>query len=318
MSIGHNEFGLVADVGGTNARLALAAKQGEFSHERVYPCANYPSLAAVIADYRAWTGVAFRKAAIAIANPVTGDAIKMTNHSWQFSIEATRLELGLDVFKVLNDFTALALSLPHLSESERVKVGGGEAVANETIGLIGPGTGLGVSGLVYGRGHWYPLSSEGGHTTFVANNARQQIVRAFLQSRFDHVSFERVVSGSGLVYIYQALALADGVVVHDYSPAQVSEAGLAGSDPLATEALQIFCQALGTAAGNLALTLGARGGIYIGGGIVPRLGEFFHQSGFREAFEDKGRFAGYLAAMPTWVITAEFPALIGAFAALEA
>lgn len=316
MSTGQHELALVADVGGTNARLALA-QAGKFVEHRVYACNQYPSLASVIADYRQAVGVEFRQAAVAIANPVTGDAIQMTNHSWQFSIEATRQELGLERFLVLNDFTALALSLPQLQATDKVQIGGGAAIAEQTIGLIGPGTGLGVSGLVYGRGHWYPLASEGGHATFVATSPRQQQVNDFLAERFGHVSFERVVSGSGLVYIYQALAQADGKTPDAYSPAEVSDAALTGRDPLAEEALQLFCQALGTAAGNLALTLGARGGVYIGGGIVPRLGEFFARSGFREAFEAKGRFAGYLGSMPTWVITAEFPALIGALAALD-
>lgn len=308
-------WSLVADVGGTNARLALADGQQIVQH-RVYPCAQYPDLAAVIKDYRQWSGVAFEQASVAIANPVTGDHIQMTNHSWQFSIEATRQALSLKRLLVLNDFTALALSLPHLRADERQQIGGGQAIAEQTLGLIGPGTGLGVSGLVYGAGHWYPLASEGGHATFVATDLRQQQVKDFLAQRFGHVSFERVVSGSGLAFIYQALAQADGLSRPELSPAQISDAALSAQDPLAVEALQLFCRALGTAAGNLALTLGARGGVYIGGGIIPRLGEFFERSGFRQAFEAKGRFEGYLSAIPTWIITAEFPALTGAYAAL--
>jgi glucokinase len=309
---------LVADIGGTNARFALATPEGRIESERILSGADYPDLIQAASAYlRDLPGPRPRRAAVAVATPVTGDWIQFTNSPWSFSTEAARQALGLERLLILNDFTALALALPLLGPDERRQVGGGTAVTEAPIGLIGPGTGLGVSGLVWSGHHWIALETEGGHVTFSAASEREWAIYRVLQRRFGHVSPERLLSGPGLINLYTALAEIQGWPAEDLAPADMTERALAGSCPHCVEVLEIFCGALGTTAGNLAITLGARGGVYIGGGIVPRLGDFFDRSAFRARFEAKGRFSDYLAAIPTWVITAKNPALRGAAAALD-
>jgi glucokinase len=223
-----------------------------------------------------------------------------------------RRALGFERLRVVNDFTAVALSIPHLAKQDRVQVGHGVARADTPIGIIGPGSGLGVSALVPSKGCWVALATEGGHVTLPSVSGREAAVIARLRGEFDHVSAERLISGPGLVTLYQTLAALDGAppaIAGD--AAAVSEAGLAGNDPHAMEALEMFCALLGTLAGNLALSLGALGGIYIAGGIVPRLIDFLQRSDFRERFTAKGRMHDYLAPIPTFVVTHKLPALIG-------
>jgi glucokinase len=257
-------------------------------------------------------------AAIALANPVTGDWIKMTNHSWEFSIEHTRRALGLERLLVLNDFTALAMALPHIGRADLLKIGAGDPIAECPVALIGAGTGLGVSGLIPSKSGWVPIQGEGGHTTFSPANAREADILRLVWRQHHHVSTERLASGIGFDNLYRAIAHLEGKQAFPFTPAEITDRALAGTDPVCVEVLETFCGMLGTAAGNLALTLGARGGVYVGGGIVPKLGDFFRHSPFRTRFEDKGRFASYLAAIPTYVILAKDPALVGAAQALLA
>jgi glucokinase len=313
---------LLADVGGTNARFAFQPAPGApFEAVQVLPVAGFPRLQDALRHYLA--GIAPRRvqaAAIAIANPVLGDAVRMTNHDWAFSQRALQAEFGFRHLRVLNDFTALALALPGLPEAHRRQVGGGVADPLAAIGLLGAGTGLGVSGLLPdGRGGWVPLQGEGGHVTLPAQDARERTVVEGLARRFGHASGERVCSGEGLLDTFRVLCEAEGVAVQGIdTPADVTEAALAAAQPQAVAALEVFCALLGVVAGNLALTLGARGGVYIGGGIVPRLGPAFDASPFRARFEAKGRFAAYLRGIPVWVITApDSPALLGAARSLD-
>ncbi|MFO1419853.1 MAG: glucokinase [Candidatus Competibacteraceae bacterium] len=308
---------LVADIGGTNARFARVGADGRPYAERSLPGADFPGLTAAARAYLDATGGPRPvRAAVAVATPVTGDWIQFTNSDWSFSIEAARRELGLERLTILNDFTALALSLPLLGPDEHRAVGGGTAVPEAPIGLIGAGTGLGVSGLVWSGERWIPLQTEGGHVTFSAADEREWAISRILQRKFGHVSPERLLSGPGLVNLHAALAELEGWPAEPLDPADITDRGLTGACPHCRDVLDLFCGALGAAAGNLALTLGARGGVYIGGGIVPRLGDFFDRSAFRARFEAKGRFGGYLATIPTWVITAAHPALRGVAAAL--
>ena len=314
---------LLADVGGTNARFAWQAGPGQAIEQQItLPCAGYASLEDALRDYLARCQADLpREAAIAIANPVLGDRVQMTNHHWSFSIAALQQALGLARLEVLNDFTALALALPALPPGQLRQIGGGAAQSEAAIALIGPGTGLGVSGLLPdGRGGWVPLRGEGGHVSLAPDHGREQQVVAALASRYGHASAERAVSGQGLVDIHRALCEADGLSPPEgWSAAEVSQAALAGSDPRCVEALTMFSAFLGSVAGNLALTLGAQGGVYLGGGIVPRLGAWFERSPFRARFEAKGRFRNYLAAIPVFVIeAAQSPALLGAARALDA
>ncbi|WP_258869021.1 glucokinase [Alkalilimnicola ehrlichii] len=241
----------------------------------------------------------------------------MTNHVWSFSVAQVRQRLKLRELRVLNDFTALALSVPQLAPSELRQVGGGVPVAGNPIAVIGPGTGLGVSGLIPAGDRYIPLHSEGGHVTYGAASVRESRLLAIIGRRFGHVSAERLVSGPGLVNVYQALGELTGATVEPLSPAEISRRALQGDCAICRDALDTFCSILGTAAGNLVLTLGARAGVYIGGGIVPKLGDYFAQSPFRAAFEHRGRFSRYLAAVPSYVIHAQDPALRGAAQAFD-
>ena len=313
---------LLADIGGTNARFAWQAAAGApITDVQVLPGAHYPTLQAAMHAYLDGLGRGVPTAvAIAIANPITGDMVRMTNHDWAFSQEAVKVEFGLRTLRMLNDFTALALALPDLPANELRQVGGGAAVSGVAMALVGAGTGLGVSGLLPdGRGGWVPLEGEGGHVTLPATTARERIVMDGLILRYGHASTERVCCGQGLVDTCAILCAADGVTAQGLDSASaVSEAALKAGHPQALETLAIFCAMLGSVAGNLALTLGARGGVYVGGGIVPRLGDWFAQSPFRERFDHKGRFTALLQGMPVWVITsAQSPALLGAARALE-
>lgn len=313
---------LLADIGGTNIRLAWQTGPGDVLHDLwVRPCAQFASLEAAIRAYVAEAGIAMpEEAALGIANPVTGDAVRMTNRDWSFSQSALRAALGLRRLVVLNDFTALALAIPRLTPQMLRQVGGGAPQAGAAVGLLGPGTGLGVSGLVFAPdGTDIPLAGEGGHATLAAQTPREWELLCLLQRRYGHVSAERVLSGQGLVDLYHALREHAGLGGAEVTEAaHVTALAFDARDALALQALELFCGFLGTVAGDLALTLGARGGVYLGGGIVPRLGAWFEQSGFRARFEAKGRFQAYLAPIPCWVINPDAaPALYGAARALD-
>jgi glucokinase len=306
---------LLADVGGTNARFALETSAGRFDAVATLPCAAYASLREAVGVYLAGCGhdpAAIGHAAIAIANPIDGDAVRMTNHHWSFSIDGLRRDLALDTLLVVNDFTALAMALPHLSEAQRVQVGGGSGVDGRTIGLVGAGTGLGVSGIVPLGGRWVALASEGGHASFAPFDDTEEAILRHLRCVHGHVSNERLLSGAGLEAIHHALC---GDVL---AAAEISARALAGSCADCARSVDVFCAVLGGVAGDVALTLGATGGMYIGGGIVPRLGRLFGSSPFRARFEAKGRLSGYLARIPTYVITEEYPAFLGVSAILAA
>jgi glucokinase len=305
---------LIADVGGTNARFALEV-DGSIRAEQVLACAAYPTLTAAAQHYlRSADAAALgapREACVAVACPVVGDHIAMTNHVWSFSASATRQALGLARLIFINDFTALALSLLHLPAAGLQQIGGGSRIGGQAIALIGPGTGLGVSGLVpFGQG-WVPLGGEGGHVTLPATEEREFAVLRRLHQDHRHVSAERVLSGPGLELLYKTLCELDGMRYEALSAEAISAQALAVGSGLCRETLSMFCAWLGTVAGDLALTLGARGGVFIGGGIAPRIPEFLAKSPFRARFEAKGRFAAYLAPIATLLITAHNPALIG-------
>jgi len=305
---------LVGDIGGTNARFALLDETGLPVNPRTLRCDDFPSLAAALRTFLDEQNVngSISAAAVAVATPVVGDQVKLTNNHWSFSIEKTRKSLELQTLHVVNDFTALALSVPHLPDSELLQVGGGKALEEHTIAVIGPGTGLGVSGLIPCGVRWTALQGEGGHVSLGVRTAREFAVYERLKQRFRHVSAERFLSGPGLINIVSALRELDGLDPIEHTPADITRLGAEHQDASCEEALNIFCQLLGSCAGNLVLTLGAEGGVYIGGGIVPKLGDFFTQSGFRSQFEAKGRMQGYLEKIPSFVIQSPYPALTGA------
>jgi glucokinase len=307
---------LIADIGGTYARFALETGAGHFEQAASLRCAEHADFHAAVSAYlQSVPGPRPVHAAVAIANPVEGDEVRMTNYHWQFSIEQMRERLGLETLVVVNDFTALAMALPRLARHQYRQVGGGEVRPRSVIGVVGAGTGLGVSGLIPAGGHgegWVALGTEGGHTSFAPHDEREMDILRFALREFPHVSFERLVSGPGLVLIHRALRDRAGLTPRPLTAPEITQRGLAASDPLCRETLEVFCAMLGTTAGNLGVTLGAMGGIFIGGGIVPRLGDYFDRSPFRARFEDKGRFSRYLAGIPTFVITAENATFVGA------
>jgi glucokinase len=307
---------LLADVGATNARFALTGAEHEFQRVRVLACEDYLSIQDAIGAYLndELAPADLRRieaAALAIAGPVTEDQVTLTNHPWSFSISQLRRHLAIDRLLVVNDLAAVAVATPYLRLDERNQVGGGKALASAPIGVLGPGSGLGVSGLVATAGGWLPLSGEGGHVTMAPATARESAVLDRLRLRFDHISAERILSGPGLVNLYNTLAEIDGVPAASFTSAQITDPSIGEREPRCREAVDMFCAMLGTVAGNLALTLGALGGIYIVGGIVPKLGKVFTASSFRERFEDKGRLRPYLARIPTYVVTHPFPAFLG-------
>ena len=312
---------LVGDIGGTNVRFAWQARAGSALTDHLrYRTADHASLQAVVERYLVDRGGCRPTwCAIGIANPVLGDEVQMTNHHWRFSIAALKKELGLERLLVINDFTALALALPHLGLRDLHKVGRGEAVVDAPVALIGPGTGLGVSGVLKTPGGHcaIPIQGEGGHVTLAPTNELETAVVRSLQLKFGHASAERALSGSGLENLYEAICDVEGSSFQFMTADQISAKGLQGGNDRCERTLELFCSFLGNVAGNLTLTLGARGGTFIGGGIVPRLGHFFEASNFRRRFEDKGRFRQYLEGVPAYVVVAEAPALVGAARALD-
>lgn len=310
---------LLADIGGTYARFAVETERGVFSRMQALRCDDYPDFESALRAYLdAVRDVPLRHGAVAIANPVEGDLVRMTNYRWQFSIEAMRAAVGFDTLLVVNDFTAMAMGLPYLEPEAVRQVGSGTARERSVIGLLGAGTGLGVSGLIPVEDGWVSLASEGGHVAFAPQNARELFVLEHAWRQYPHVSAERLISGPGLELIYRALAARGDYVAEPLAAPEITRRALAGESALCSEALEVFCEMLGTVAANLAVTLGAFGGIYIGGGIVPRLGAYFDRSGFRARFEAKGRFSDYVAHIPTYVVTGETATFTGTSAILNA
>jgi glucokinase len=313
-----SEYALVGDIGGTNARLALV-KPGsvELEHIRTLACADYENLDAACNAYLAEAGVSgLRRACLAFACPVQDEQIRMTNNHWAFSRSAMQKTLGLDQFRLLNDFTAMALGMLHVQPHELVAIGGGESLAGSARLVIGPGTGLGVSALVPAGDEWVPLSTEGGHVSFAPTDELEVAIWRSLRAQFGRVSVERILCGQGLVNLYQAIAQYHSLPATLTRPAEVTAAGLAG-DALAEEVLARFCRILGEQAGDAVLTVGGRGGVYLCGGILPRMQDFLLSSGFRAGFEAKGRFQSYMTKVPVWLCTAEYPGLLGAAAGLD-
>ncbi len=317
---------LVADIGGTNARFGWLAEGDDFvQHIVTLRGASHdgPTAAAraYLASLQNQLGKRYhppRAAAFAVATAVAGDQIRFTNSGWSFSRHATQHELGLDALLILNDFEALALSLPRLKHFQLRPVGPAPGpTTTGTLAVIGPGTGLGVAGILPTAHGWVAIPGEGGHATLAALDEHESTLLAAVRGEHQHVSAERLLSGIGLPVLYRAEATLAGLPHQPLGTEDIVQRGLSGVDALCSRTLDDFCALLGSFCGNVALTLGARGGVFIGGGIVPRLGERFFESRFRERFEAKGRFSDYLRGTPTSLITDTLAALTGTAAALE-
>ena len=301
---------LVADIGGTHSRCALVV-DGRPGRPHVVRNEKHPDIASMLREaIQALAPGGVRRAALAIAAPVRGDAVHMTNRGWRFSVEGLRKELGFDRLDVINDFTAIALALPHLSPDERLSIGGGTALPGAAVAVLGPGTGLGVSALIPCDGGWAPVSGEGGHVTLPAADELEGRILARARERFDHVSAERLVSGPGLLLLHELLGEELGAQELARTPEEVS-ARAARGDVLARRTLDTFFSLLATVAADVALTFGALGGVYLAGGILPSLREPLLASSFRARFESKGRYREYMDDIPTYLVVAAQPALIG-------
>ena len=300
---------LIADIGGTNTRCALVGPDGPVNCRR-YANSDFSDPAALLRSYldalaTAPDGI---DATLAIAAPVSDDRLQMTNLDWSTSLVELREQLGARELQVLNDFEALAWALPFLSADDLLQIGPGEPEPRAPRAVLGPGTGLGVGSLVPAGDGWVAIPGEGGHVSLAACSAAEEQLIRKARERFGHCSAERLLSGSGLTLIHALLHEGDAL-----TPEQLGERISAG-DPQAVASFGMFCELLATVAADLALTLGAFGGIYLGGGILPRHADAFAASNFRARFTDKGRYANYLAKIPTCLITAEEPTLRGLWA----
>ncbi|SUW62787.1 Glucokinase [Buttiauxella agrestis] len=312
------KYALVGDVGGTNARLALCnVENGDITQAKTYSGLDFPSLEAVVVHYLKEHNVSVTDGCIAIACPITGDWVAMTNHTWAFSTAEMKKNLGFEHLEIINDFTAVSMAIPMIKNEHLIKFGGGEPVEGKPVAVYGAGTGLGVAHLVHVDKRWVSLPGEGGHVDFAPNSEEEGIILEELRTEIGHVSAERVLSGPGLVNLYRAIVKSDGREPENYKPKDITEKALEDSCTDCRRALSLFCVIMGRFGGNLALTLGTFGGVYIAGGIVPRFLEFFKASGFRGGFEDKGRFKEYVQSIPVYLIVHDQPGLLGAGAHLR-
>ena len=304
---------LVGDIGGTNARFALLVDS--YAEPKEFPIVATADFATIDEAIQTMildrTSVQPRTAVLAVAGPVDGDEIDLTNCDWVVRPRQMLAGLGLEEVIVVNDFEAQALAVVALGEEHMVKVGPGIAEAAASRVVLGPGTGLGVAGLVYARRMWFPVQGEGGHMDMGPRTPRDFEVFPHLETIEGRISGEQILCGRGLVNLYRAVATADGRTPTLATPAEITSAALDGSDAVAVEALEMFCVCLGRIAGDLALVFMSRGGVYLTGGIAQKIVPFLLRSGFRAAFEDKAPHGALLRAMPVYVITHPMAALSG-------
>jgi glucokinase len=328
-----NVINLIADIGGTNIRLAQATNATANTSStnicdiETYQCKEFSSLAEVVAHYidvKGLSGLVIN-ACFAIACPADKDLISMTNLPWQFSQKALKQTLKLNTLRFINDYTAIAMAIPLLSEHQKVQIGGGKSITGKPISVCGPGTGLGVANLipltVAEKERWHCISGEGGHIDFAPINEIEQQVMQFIQNIKKRVSYEQLLSGYGLEQVYQALLFIQQgktttTVEDKLSAKDITTKALDGTCNICEQTLTLFCNVLGSFAGNLALIMNSQGGVYIAGGIVPRFIDYLKESGFRARFEAKGRLSSITEQAPTYVITEEQPGLLGAAAFL--
>jgi glucokinase len=316
MTLNWDKTLLVGDVGGTNARFAIAHMidgKPVLEHHESFPASEHPTFLGGVKAFIDGCEVKPTGGVIAVAGPVTDGAIDLTNSPWQVS-ETELATLGLNPVRLINDFEALAWGAPVVPEDQLASLGGpDEGEEHSAIAVLGPGTGFGVSALARDiHGNEIAMPSEGGHACFAPGDPIEDEILRILRRRYDRVSIERLICGPGLLNMHRALAEIDGRETHIDDPAQITTEAMENPNSACGATLARFCAVLGAVAGDIALTTGARGGIYIAGGIAPRILPFLQASPFRERFERKGRFADYMAAIPTKVILHKHAALLGA------
>jgi glucokinase len=310
--------GLVGDVGGTHARFALVDSQGHIRHPRTFVSREFPSLDEVIARYLSETAGRWRppRAVVAVAGPVLDGEIEFTNLDWQISEGDLLAHFEFEAIRLINDFAAQALACPLLEADDLRPLGPKLRSGSDCpMVVLGAGTGFGVAGLARGERGDLALSTEGGHAAFAPNDETEVEIWRRLNARYGRVSIERILSGPGLFELYRALAEIEGVNAEIVDDRGLIEAAGAG-DRLAGAAADRFCAILGSVAGDLALSFGARGGVFVSGGLAPRLADRLASSEFRARFEDKGRLTSYVRQIPTSLVLHPYPAIVGAARAL--
>ncbi|MCK5778999.1 MAG: glucokinase [Rhodospirillales bacterium] len=298
--------GLIADIGGTNARFAVLDADGRYTEPVVLPCKNFETPAKAVQAFATQAELAAlpAQAAVSIAGPVRAGRVEMTNHIWRLNADELARDLGIGNVRMINDFEAIALGIPDLGSSDAISIQDGDGDATGPIAVMGPGTGLGASILIPSPTGRIAVATEGGHATLAPRTDRELEVMQVLAKRFGHVSWERVLSGPGLEALHETLG---GEAVDAGEVTRRMQTG----DGTALDTYALFFTFLGTAASDLALTCGATGGVYFAGGILPRLGQELAASGLKERFADKGRFGDYLSHVPVKLITHPYPAFVG-------
>lgn len=303
---------VLGDVGGTNVRFAVLAADvlGPIEHIAVRDHAQFADALAAFLE-RQPDRAAIRRAIFGVAGAVEGNRCALTNNRWVVDAAELRPRFGLTRVHIINDFEALAWSLPHLAHEDFTKIGGGAPLTGAPMAVIGPGTGLGVAAYVPKEEKAFVLHSEGGHVTIPSGSLREDAIVEKLRQQFGHVSAERALSGQGLENLYRAIAAIDALTVPDRSAAGITQAALEGKCAGSRAALDTFCAMLGDAAGNFALSFGAQGGVFLAGGIVPHIGDYLARSQFRARFDAKGRMRRYVEAIPVYLILHDDPAFFG-------
>lgn len=310
---------IVADIGGTNARFGLVTQNKEtgegfvIDHKQKYPSNQFENIEYAAQHYiDSLNGLQVSGACLAVAGPITGDAVNLTNLNWAFSIKDVMKSLGLEKLKVINDFAAYAFATRHVLPEHLLSLNEGQSIEGCPIAIVGPGTGFGVAALVPQADRWNVLPTEGGHITLAAKNSLQASIIAVLSQQFSHISVERVLSGPGLKNLYQAYAKVEGIQVEELRSSEITANALSNANSLEHRTLSLFCAWLGQTCGDLALNLGARGGVYLGGGVLLRFTDFLLDSEFMSCFIAKGQMQEYLQQMPVKLVTEGNSALLGA------
>lgn len=308
-------FALVGDIGGTNCRFALA-RAGVLLKDSIRSCATgaFPSLLEAARHYLRQFAVPVRHACIAVAGPVSGDHVRLTNQAWHFSIRQTRAALAFQGLRVINDFQAVGLALPHLDATGLEQIGGAAPLPGKPKIALGPGTGYGAAHVIGAGAAALVLPTENGHASIAPSTAQELQLCQWLLDHQLSMTCEQLLSGPGLVTLYRALAELQCLSADALSPADIQARAVSGADLLCRAALNLFCELLGSAVRDQVLGCLAQGGAYIAGGIVQRFIPFLRASEFRRRFEDSGPMRNLLQSIPVYVITEEYPGLVGAAA----
>lgn len=299
------------DIGGTNLRIATAVA-GRLENVQQWACAELSGPSEALSRYLQQFPLDNASVCMAVASPIDGDRVVMTNRDWSFSKGELVQAFALRQLDIINDFHAVCFSIPGLNQSDFIQIGGGASAHSQPIVVCGPGTGLGVATAARIDGKLVVLPGEGGHMDFAPTSPQEQEVWTLFHERYGHVSYERILSGPGLRELYESLCKIEGVLPEPLSPAEISAQGMGESSSMSHKTLKLFCGILGSFCGSVALLAGSFGGVYIAGGIAPKLADFLSQSDFRRRFEDKGRYQGYNRRIPTFITTYPYPGLLGA------